>query len=1226
MKRLLTSAVLLLCTLLSFAQFTGSGSGTESDPYLILNPAQLNQMRNFLGRKVYFKLMADIDLTAFIEDEYPTEGWLPVGTQSAPFKGILDGNDKTISGLWIVRRNINNVGLMGYCVDATIMNLSINNCSIFGNQNVGALIGFCEGALNISNCNLSGAVEGNANVGGCIGYKAGYTNSEINSIFSTVVVSGGDQTGGIAGYTYYINISNCFVSSTIRGNNRVGGITGRFYWKGMISFCSFIGEVISSTGDDIGGIQGYGDGDVRNLNNCFVNASICGRNNVGGLTGNSQMVPTNCYVYGTVSGQENVGGLIGNSLISSAAMYNYFNGNVFGTNNVGGLHGPDYNGSWQNCVAMASFIKATGSRVGRIGSTSFYTSTSDNKSFNRTIVISEGVEQEVLDSPRDGTGVSKNTLRLAATYIAMGWDFTDTWTILETESFPYFKWQTAPPIITSQVVAGATTVSGRCVDGGVITLLIDGEKQEIVSNGTQFEFTVSPLQAGHEIRVGAKAEGKWPSYYTTETVAYLGSGIEDDPYQVYTATDLTGVYRKGYFKLMNDIDLTDYINQFNPTEGWEPIGREGSQTIYFDGDNHTISGLWCNTTSENTGLFSFFADGYIKNVTVTTAEGKQVKGGSNTGILIGKMINGTIENCRVSGTLGDGTPVGGLIGLLEGGNISKCKSSVTITTTEGNTYVGGLVGEITSGEIEQCHTTGTLTGSGTESYVGGLVGKNSATVSDCYSDAVIHSSYNAAGLIAYNYGLVEKCYATGNLYSNNYAAGIIGYNDGTNAIVRNCVALNEYIELAFESQQVQQGGGYGQRIIGGIKNSAPAPEMNNYALNATQLSVNGVAQRIYDDIMNGVAKTADELMTESTYTSLSWDFNDIWGIDEGLDNPRLNWDSDTNPTSILATNVSLNQTNITLTSIGETFALTASVEPANVTDGSVTWASSDETFATVSSEGVVTAVANGMATITASTNDGTNLTASCTVTVAIPEDDPDPDTDISQIDNVVYMESTDVSAGSEETLSIKMKNTVGIQTLQFDLYLPEGVEVLTDEDDFELIDLSTERTTARKMDQFSVQRMSNGAYRVLINSSRGYTFDGTDGEIATVQVGISETMTPGNYPVVFRDIVLVNTSSVGYETDYVKCSLNIPDYKPGDVNNDTKVNAIDLNAITNYILERRDFPFTFNKKAANINGDKETNGDEKINAIDLNAVTNMILNQGATTSGANRRRFILIPD
>ena len=338
--------------------------------------------------------------------------------------------------------------------------------------------------------------------------------------------------------------------------------------------------------------------------------------------------------------------------------------------------------------------------------------------------------------------------------------------------------------------------------------------------------------------------------------------------------------------------------------------------------------------------------------------------------------------------------------------------------------------------------------------------------------------------------------------------------------------------------------------------------------------------------------------------------------------PANNFDVRAVFTPVLATGVTLNKTSVTLTSAGETAALTATVVPSNALDGSVTWTSSNASVATVNSTGVVTAVANGTATITATTNDGTNIAASCAITVNIS----DPDTDISQIDNVVYMESTEVSAGSEETLSIKMKNTDGIQTLQFDLYLPDGVEVLTDEDDFELIELSTERTTARKMDQFSVQRMSNGAYRVLINSSRGYTFDGTDGEIATVQVGISETMTPGNYPVVFRDIVLVNTSSVGYETDYVKCSLNIPDYKPGDVNNDTKVNAIDLNAITNYILERRDFPFSFNKKAANINGDKETNGDEKINAIDLNAVTNMILNQGATTSGANRRRVILIPD
>lgn len=98
MKRLLTSGALFLCSLFTFAQFSGSGSGTKNDPYLILNPIQLNQLRNFLNQsEVYFKLGANIDLTEFLEDENSTQGWQPVGTSSTPFQGVLDGNGKTIS-------------------------------------------------------------------------------------------------------------------------------------------------------------------------------------------------------------------------------------------------------------------------------------------------------------------------------------------------------------------------------------------------------------------------------------------------------------------------------------------------------------------------------------------------------------------------------------------------------------------------------------------------------------------------------------------------------------------------------------------------------------------------------------------------------------------------------------------------------------------------------------------------------------------------------------------------------------------------------------------------------------------------------------------------------------------------------------------------------------------------------------------------------------------------
>ena len=442
-------------------------------------------------------------------------------------------------------------------------------------------------------------------------------------------------------------------------------------------------------------------------------------------------------------------------------------------------------------------------------------------------------------------------------------------------------------MIQSLVVSGATTVSGKCVDGGTVTLEIDGVTQQMVSKNHEFSFTVSPLQAGHEVRVSAKADGKEQSYFTTEVVSFLGKGTEDDPYQISTAVDLTQVYRKGYYKLMNDIDLTSYINQFSPTEGWQSIGRDGSETIHFDGGGHKITGLWCNSTRDNTGLFSCFANGEIKNLTVETAKNKQVKGGKNTGIIIGKMINGTIENCVVSGSVADGTPVGGIVGLMDNGNISKCQANVTINTTGATSYVGGIVGEITGGGIDQCFTQGTLTATGSESYAAGLVGKNSATITNCYSNATITSSYNAAGIVAYNYGVVDKCYATGNLFSSNYAAGIIGYNDGANAVVKNCAAMNNKIDVTYESQQQQQGGGYGQRIIGGIKNSAPAPELNNYALKSMQVSVNNVAQKVYDDIMNGVGKNGSDLLKASTYQELGWDFTNTWSIKEDENYPSL---------------------------------------------------------------------------------------------------------------------------------------------------------------------------------------------------------------------------------------------------------------------------------------------------------------------------------------------------
>ena len=91
------------------------------------------------------------------------------------------------------------------------------------------------------------------------------------------------------------------------------------------------------------------------------------------------------------------------------------------------------------------------------------------------------------------------------------------------------------------------------------------------------------------------------------------------------------------------------------------------------------------------------------------------------------------------------------------------------------------------------------------------------------------------------------------------------------------------------------------------------------------------------------------------------------------------------PAVVNVTAITLNKATAELTLGGEaaqaTTTLTATVAPENATDKTVTWSSDNTEVATVSTEGVVTAVKAGTATIKATANDGSEIAGSCTVTV-----------------------------------------------------------------------------------------------------------------------------------------------------------------------------------------------------------------------------------------------------
>ncbi|WP_313162865.1 Ig-like domain-containing protein [Sedimentibacter sp.] len=101
--------------------------------------------------------------------------------------------------------------------------------------------------------------------------------------------------------------------------------------------------------------------------------------------------------------------------------------------------------------------------------------------------------------------------------------------------------------------------------------------------------------------------------------------------------------------------------------------------------------------------------------------------------------------------------------------------------------------------------------------------------------------------------------------------------------------------------------------------------------------------------------------------------------------------------------------------VGEKFQLTIKIEPEDATNQDVTWESNDDTIATVSANGLVTAVAEGEATITVTTKDGNKIDS--VVITAVVEEPQDPEELIATIDEIT---------GDSNTLSGKFNKPVFI--------------------------------------------------------------------------------------------------------------------------------------------------------------------------------------------------------
>ena len=154
------------------------------------------------------------------------------------------------------------------------------------------------------------------------------------------------------------------------------------------------------------------------------------------------------------------------------------------------------------------------------------------------------------------------------------------------------------------------------------------------------------------------------------------------------------------------------------------------------------------------------------------------------------------------------------------------------------------------------------------------------------------------------------------------------------------------------------------------------------------------------------------------------------------------------------------------------------------------------------------------------------------------------DTDVSGIDNVVYINPVSVEAGSAKVaLPVCMKNTADIRGLQFDLYLPDGVTIEFNKKGKFVDEPVFNEERLPEDDEHTIQgavQPETGAVRFLVNSQYEETFTGNDGVLFTVTANLAADMAVGEYPIIMRDIKLSESDiNKSYSTDSVKTTLNV---------------------------------------------------------------------------------------
>ena len=835
-----------------------TGSGTESDPYLITTGGELRSLARAVNsgsdmRGVFFTLACDIDVSS--------AEWEPIGTgEPKPFAGSFDGNGHTVSGMRITSGR-DHSALFGYSTGA-IKGIVLKDSAVIGGSRSAGIVGFgsaefCENHASVTGTDKVGGVIGEGSVYDCVNYGSVTGKTSVGGVIGEGDAYRSVGFGSVTGETLVGGVSGLGPEFECRSEAAVTG-EGASEERGTHSVAKFIRWALKRVDP----------ASIPTNANLYLDTASCGA------------TPWE-YIYGTVR------------VTTSQSTLNSFYNSYYTKYMLRGQY-DDNTADWSRSTyatdcqgLMDAFMTYEEGETTDINAmmnyTNWCTAKGEIADIDREWVIGEAVFTW-----------SRRLNKIGHVGWICGFDEDGEPLAVEARGLAY-------GVVVTRLSDRAWT------HRGLMTVKFNYDAYMDVTPSPTASAEEEETPAGYE-KTEAPRTPVWDGVIARSYGG--GSGTEDDPYLISTASQLallssnvaggTSYYGK-YFALTDDIWVNDTTgwedwDMFNaPANIWTPIGSYTNNTTYsafrgsFDGRGHTVYGLYYSDNKMScTGLFGIVGpntSGCIKNVTVSQSfqeavndvggivgylmdygridncrHTSKVHGDQWTGGIVGYVTNtqGTtvICNCVNSGNVRCSCDTGGIVGLAhENCIISQC--SHLGSQVKGYMHIGGIVGSAFSSTVKKCRNDKPVRGT---DLIGGIVGDaNNTQVFECYNGRDLTTRYRTGGIAGrMTGGSLTDCFNTGDVTALEDGGGLIGCLNG--ASVDRCYSVGSIAV---------------RRYAGGTVGIAVSGSVGGSVYIAEGCCANGNSF--------GTSLPLDSFALQASYAG--FDFDSVWLIDPATDYP-----------------------------------------------------------------------------------------------------------------------------------------------------------------------------------------------------------------------------------------------------------------------------------------------------------------------------------------------------